>query len=234
MFTLSAHPLASATAPRSAPPSRSWAIAVDSAIDLAPHLRPADHLRHCRQPAAPLTAALRADALLIAGSPTWVNSRVAFVQRTGLVSTPLIAIVPAASILDVCTIIAAGADEVLPSPFHPAVLAAKLLALTRRASGLRSSLSDIHLDPETCTICIGATAIRLQATPYRLLAYLVAYRNSWASKQRLLVDVFGLEHDPGTSLIRSHVYSIRRALGNYATCIRDDPRRFRGYMFAYP
>jgi DNA-binding response OmpR family regulator len=125
-----------------------------------------------------------------------------------------------------------GADDALVAPVDSSMMIAKLHALNRRGSGtfLRSR-SEVVLRPDSHTVEILGNAVRLRPTPFRLLAYLVANREEWVAKDQILKDVFGLNHDPGTSLVRVHIHAIRRGLGSLAGCVRDDPGRNRGYMF---
>jgi DNA-binding response OmpR family regulator len=212
---------------------RTWRLAIDAEPEMR-WLIPQMPMAFVEvMPSEHITAALQADAIVLAGSFTWLTPRIERIRHVGLCYLPLLAATSNADGSAILSLIQCGADDVLVGPVEPAMVLAKLHALNRRSSGtfLRAA-PDVTLRPESNTLEIRGKVIRVRPTPFRLLAYLIANRGEWVSKDRILRDVFGLNRDPGTSLVRVHIHAIRRALGPLAGCVRDDPGRNRGYMFA--
>jgi DNA-binding response OmpR family regulator len=179
-----------------------------------------------------ITGAIRADAIVLAGSVAWLLPRIERIRHVGLCYLPLLVLTDTADSSAIMNLIESGADDALVAPVDSPMMLAKLHALNRRGSGtFLKSRSDIVLRPDSHTVELLGKTVRLRPTPFRLLAYLVANREEWVGKDQILVHVFGLNRDPGTSLVRVHIHAIRRGLGGLAGCVRDDPGRNRGYMF---
>lgn len=62
------------------------------------------------------------------------------------------------------------------------------------------------------------------------LVYLVERRGRWVSANEIISRVCMTYHRDDSSLVRVHIHSIRRALGEMRSCIRGDLDG-RGYMF---
>jgi|GEM_PF-2996505 len=211
---------------------RTWRVSMDAQAEMG-WLVPSIPMALMEElPSESVTSTLQADAIVLAGSTGWLMPRIERIRHVGLCYLPLLVVTESTESSAMLDLIECGADDVLVYPVDASTVLAKMHALNRRRSGtfLRSA-PDVMLRPESCTLEIGGRVIRLRPTPFRLLAYLIANRGEWVSKDRILRDVFGLNRDPGTSLIRVHIHAIRRGLGSLAGCVRDDPGRNRGYMF---
>lgn len=93
-----------------------------------------------------------------------------------------------------------GADDYLTKPFALEELLARLQALRRRSQSREESLTlemaDLSLDLRTRKVTRGGTPIALQPREFRLLEYLVRYRDQVVTRSMLLEAVWGMVVDP--------------------------------------
>jgi two-component system phosphate regulon response regulator PhoB len=87
----------------------------------------------------------------------------------------------------------------------------------------------LELDERNLRVVLNSTPIPLRNAQFQLLLYLVERPLVWVSQQTLLSEVFGATSTYETALVRVHVHTLRRALGEYAQCIESS--RGRGYRF---
>jgi DNA-binding response OmpR family regulator len=126
----------------------------------------------------------------------------------------------------------AGADLLLGSPESPEQAAAKLDALVRRVRGdWTGRFYDIGLDARVDvtarSIDVGHACAVLGPTHFRLFLYFVEHFGRWSSESRIIRDVFGTHHAPGSSIVRTHIWSLRKALEPVG--LRIEQRRQTGY-----
>ncbi|MBE1281752.1 MAG: response regulator [Rhodobacteraceae bacterium] len=109
----------------------------------------------------------------------------------------------------------AGADDYLPKPFAFTELEARVAALGRRISRSRNaeitSLSDkgiqIDLLKQTCTR--NGVQVDLNAKEFRLLETFMRAKGRILTRNMLLEKVWGLNFDPTTSVVETHVSRLR-------------------------
>lgn len=131
---------------------------------------------------------------------------------------------------DVIQGLGAGADGYLTKPFNPDTLVAHLRALQRRGGmDPRRVLrfGDVEMDLTSREVHRGGRPIRLTNLEFKLLAALVKRAGEVASAEVLRREVWGLEFDPGTGLVKVHLSHLRRKLegGGAPRIIESVPRQ---------
>jgi DNA-binding response OmpR family regulator len=170
------------------------------------------------------------DAALISGTGASLMDATKELRQSGYPHPILL--VQRAPFVSAVELLERGADDVLLSPVDVRELSARLQSLVRRGP-LRwiGDDNEFVVDETERIIRIRSAEIRLSPLPFRLLHYLVQHRGRWISRKEILESVFETHHDPTTSLVRFHVYTIRKALGGLRDCLREDRVGVRGYRF---
>lgn len=109
----------------------------------------------------------------------------------------------------------AGADGYLTKPVSADTLVAHVRALHRRGEmGPRPVLQfgDVEMDLTSREVHRGGHPIRLTNLEFKLLAALVKRAGDVASAEVLRLEVWGLDFDPGTGLVKVHLSHLRRKL----------------------
>jgi DNA-binding response OmpR family regulator len=114
-----------------------------------------------------------------------------------------------------------GADDYLVKPFHFGELLARIRALLRRDPRSRQPqlcCGKLRLDPAARRAWIDNQALRLTAREFGLLEYLLRRRGEVVSQEELLEHVWDANVNPFTNVVRVHITSLRKKLGNHAGC----------------
>jgi DNA-binding response OmpR family regulator len=122
----------------------------------------------------------------------------------------------------------AGADEVLRLPCESAELVARARLAARRR--LRSPVPGVVLDYRDRLLSIGATIVALTEREFAIVDYLARNCGRWTPAAELLNQAFGAHHRSDSSVVRTHVASIRAKLGPLAGRLCSRPRF--GYMLS--
>jgi DNA-binding response OmpR family regulator len=112
--------------------------------------------------------------------------------------------------------LAIGADDYLGKPFAFAELAARVLALGRRATRPRPpvlALADVELDTGRRQARRGGRELALTAKEFGVLEALVVADGCVLSAEDLLTRVWDENADPFTAAVRVTMSSLRRKLG---------------------
>jgi DNA-binding response OmpR family regulator len=136
-----------------------------------------------------------------------------------------------------------GADDYLPKPFNTLELSARIRAILRRAnstsvgvSGITSMrLGDLELNPGARTVRCADEALYLTTVEFDLLQRLLRSAGSVVGREELTRDVLGREFSPFDRSIDTHVWNLRRKVGNAP----DGTERIKGirgvgYLYALP
>lgn len=119
-----------------------------------------------------------------------------------------------------------GADDYVVKPFHFGELEARVRALLRREMRVRDPIlccGDLKLDPAARVAWQRSRRLELTRKEFAILEYLMRRMGQVISQEELLEHVWGEEMDPFTNVVRVHIKSLRRKLGD----ICENPRYIR-------
>ena len=111
----------------------------------------------------------------------------------------------------------AGADDYLVKPFQLMELAARIRAISRRASGNAGAVlthGRIALDPVACHVTIDDSSVDLTAREYALLEAFMRRPGRIVSRPVLEELLYGYETDVSSNTVEVHIASLRRKLGH--------------------
>jgi DNA-binding response OmpR family regulator len=117
-----------------------------------------------------------------------------------------------------------GADDYVPKPFSPSVLAARVRTVLRRTQGADERPSavlrfgDLLIDTAGHEVRLRGALLRLTPKEFRLLETLARDAGRAFSRQELLELVFGFDYEGLDRTVDVHVMNLRRK-------IEDDPAR---------
>lgn len=137
---------------------------------------------------------------------------------------PIIMLTAKGEVFDKVLGLELGADDYVVKPFSLAVLYAKAQALIRRAKGLTQddvlTAGALVLDPARGTVTAGGQPVALPPKEFALLRALMERKNRVLTRDELLNLAWGWDYDGTDRVIDSHIKKLRRALGDYAGCIK--------------
>src|ERR1700733_7726126 len=114
-------------------------------------------------------------------------------------ATPILMLTARDDVPDIVKGLDVGADDYLTKPFSFAEFLARLRALGRRprseAVGSRLEVGDLSLDPKTRQVFRGRHEVRLTATEYKLLEFLMRRAGAVGSRRAIVEAVWGLGAD---------------------------------------
>ena len=106
-----------------------------------------------------------------------------------------------------------GANDYLVKPFDFLELTARIRALLRREFASKPSIINegkLSIDLSKHKVTYDDEAINLTLKEYSLLKYLVQNKDKVISSEELINHVWDENTDPFTTVIRVHVYSLRK------------------------
>lgn len=113
-----------------------------------------------------------------------------------------------------------GGDDYLVKPFAFVELLARVEALGKRASPAKSQqgtvlqAGELEMDLLARKVTIAGRPVDLQTREFRLLEYLLKFKNQLVTRTMLLEGVWDYHFDPQTSVIDVHISRLRKKLGD--------------------
>ena len=147
---------------------------------------------------------------------------------------PILMLTARDGVQDRITGLDAGADDYLTKPFEFGELLARLRALLRRPSELRSPqivVDDVVLDTASQTVKRGNRVISLTAKEYALLEFLARNAGRVVGRAEIAEHVWDETFDPFSNLIEVYVNRLRRKIDEGAAKPLLQTRRGSGYLF---
>jgi DNA-binding response OmpR family regulator len=130
----------------------------------------------------------------------------------------------AADIDDRVAGLALGADDYLPKPFAFPELAARVVALGRRARPAAPPVlqrAGIRLDPNRREVYRDGRYIPLSRKEFAVLAELLRADGGMVSAEQLLEKAWDENADPFTNAVRITIFKLRRKLGEPPVVLTD-------------
>lgn len=137
-------------------------------------------------------------------------------RRKGFTS-PIVVVVSAASDADQILALEAGANDVISKPFNFGIFLARLRAHLRQHELTEDAILQIGTftfwPAAKLLFDLAGKPIRLTEKEARLLKYLYRRRGEPASQERLLKEVWGYNSRIETHTVETHVFRLRRKVG---------------------
>jgi len=149
--------------------------------------------------------------------------------RGGGIETPIIIVTARGDLDEKLRGLNAGADDYLTKPFAMAELKARIRAVTRRGSNVRTAglqVGRLNLDPDSGQLKVGAETSSLPRSEFQILQYLMRHPDKVATRRRLEEQLYGWEQGSESNSLEVHIHHLRRRVGK--TAIRTV--RGVGYM----
>jgi DNA-binding response OmpR family regulator len=137
------------------------------------------------------------------------------------ITTPVIVLTARSSVDDRVAGLEGGADDYIPKPFHFAELLARVrvrlrVAETEAPTGnqaLSLEAGNLKLDLLTRQATIDARVIDLSAREFTMAETLLRHQGRVLSREQLLDQVWGYDHDPGSNIVEVYIAYLRQKLG---------------------
>jgi two-component system OmpR family response regulator len=141
--------------------------------------------------------------------------------REAGVETPVLFLTSRDSLADKIHGLAMGGDDYVTKPFDLNEVVARIHALLRRAGRVeqqshprRLRAAWVELDQDTRDVWRHGQPVRLSATEFALLKYLMEHAGQVISKAQILDKVWGYSFQGESGIVETYIYYLRRKLGD--------------------
>ncbi|MBR1555105.1 MAG: response regulator transcription factor [Oscillospiraceae bacterium] len=134
-------------------------------------------------------------------------------------NTPIIFLTAKDTVSDKVRGLNIGANDYLVKPFSFEELIARIMAVTRTAAGIVSSilkLDTLTLDTESHIVRRDNAEITLTGKEYNLLEYLLINKNKILSREKILNHVWGYDYDGGEKIVDVYMNYLRKKIDENA------------------
>jgi two-component system KDP operon response regulator KdpE len=113
-----------------------------------------------------------------------------------------------------------GADDYLAKPFYIDELVARIRVALRHSAQAqvganpKVTVGDLVIDLAAHTITKSGQDVKLTATEFKLLAYLVSHSGRVLTHQSILTHVWGIEYMDNVEYLRVYISQLRKKLEN--------------------
>jgi DNA-binding response OmpR family regulator len=149
--------------------------------------------------------------------------------------TPILMVTALAGATDVVDGLNCGADDYLSKPFDFGVLLARVRAVLRRASQVRSDMlqvADLSLNTVDHTAARGGRAIPLTGKEYALLELLMLHAGEILGRAQIAEHVWDESFDPLSNIIDVYMKRLRKKVDYGFETRLIHTRRSEGYMLS--
>ena len=157
--------------------------------------------------------------------------------RVSKIETPILILSGSAEVDDKIKGFGFGADDYMVKPFAFIELLARVGMLLGRASqktsgtAARLAAGELSIDLLSRECFRQGQKIRLTSTEFKLLEYLMRNPKRLVTRTMLLEKVWGLNFDPTTSVVETHISRLRSKIDNPFEHKMIETLRGDGYVF---
>jgi two-component system copper resistance phosphate regulon response regulator CusR len=154
--------------------------------------------------------------------------------RAAKVITPILMLTALDDVEDKIRGLDAGADDYLPKPFHIGELLARIRALTRRKSEVRSAIIEqfgLKLDTATHRVVRDGKEIPLSAKEFAMLEFFMLHPGKILSRETISEHLWDMNFEPRSNVIDSFVRFLRQKIDIASRPSFIQTMRGAGYMF---
>lgn len=153
--------------------------------------------------------------------------------RKAGVATPILMLTARDDVKDKVMGLDSGADDYLTKPFDTEELLARLRAMTRRQGAVQLdelTFGDLTLSLNACTLACGDKEIRLSKKEFEVLRFLMSRPESIASKEDLIVKIWGAESDAVNNNVEAYISFLRKKFYYLNSRVEIVAQRRLGYQ----
>ena len=157
--------------------------------------------------------------------------------RDGHIRTPILMLTARDALEDRVDGLDSGADDYLVKPFEVEELRARIRALLRRESAIKSGTlkaGDLTLDPAKHTVTRGGQPIELTAKEFSLLEYLLRHPNHLISREMAENHLWSYERVVTSNVVDVYIRRLRRKIDDPFEVKLLETVRGAGYRLCAP
>ena len=151
------------------------------------------------------------------------------------INTPILMLTAKDAVEDKVRGLDAGADDYLTKPFSFEELLARVRALLRRASDVKTPIlriADLELDPMSRRVTRAGKPIKLTSKEYALLEYMMRNPNRVLTRMRIGEHVWDMNFDPESNVIDVYISHLRAKIDRGFDKPLIHTIRGQGYMLS--